>query len=423
MKDKGIGTAAAIGIIIVIVAIAAGGYYTYSQGGGENVPENQTSEKIPMGLMMPLTGDLSFISDSMTNGGQLAAKEINDAGGILDNQKINIVLEDTETSPTASVDAASKLIQNNNVQVIVGPASSGDSKAILNKSITNQVVQIGPSVTGAYFTAYEDNGYFFRTCLSDTLQATAMAKIAENENYKTASTLVLNNTYGTGFAEIFAREFEERGGEILTQKAFNKDTSTFTTIIDEVTKDDPDVIVLCCYHKNGGEILKQAYQQGVMDDTDWLLSEGLEDENLADAAGSDKVVEGLKGTTPKATRGAGYQSYENSYKEEYGESPGIYSPHTYDAVAIAALATQEAGVYDGSKIKEHILSVSNPPGQKVSDLGEAIDLLKQGKEINYQGASSQITYDNVGDVTTGSIQTWWFENGKIKYGKEIPLDL
>ncbi len=415
MKNKGIGTGATIGIIIVIIAIAAGGYYAYSQTGGK--------ENIKMGLMMPQTGDLSFIAPPMINGGKLAAKEINEAGGILENQKINMVVGDTATSPTESKDVASKLIDVDGVQVIVGPASSGDAKAILSQTTSNNIVQIGPSNTGAYFTTAEDDGYYFRTCPSDTLQAAAMASLAVEENYETASTIVVNNAYGTGFASVFANEFEARGGEVLAEKAFNKDTTTFSSIVSEAAEDNPDLIVLCCYHKNGGQILSQAYQQGIMDDTGFLLSEGLEDENLADAAGANHIVEGVKGTTPKPSYGTGYQSYKQNYKEEYGQEPGIYSPNTYDAVAIAALATQKAGEYKGSEIKKHVISVANPPGQKVTDLGTALDLLKQGEKINYQGASSQITFDNIGDITTGSYRTWWFENGKIKYGEEIEFSI
>ncbi len=414
MKDKGIGTGATVGIIIVIIAIGAGGYYAYTQTGGNEVE---------MGLMMPLSGGLAPISTPMVNGGELAAIEINEAGGILENQEVNLIQKDTETDPTVAPDVAQQLINVNGVEVIVGPAGSGQAKAILETTIPNEVVQIGPSNTSAFFTTYDDNGYYFRTCLSDILQAPAMAELAMSENYDTASTLSVNNAYGTGFEEAFIPEFENRGGEIASTVTFDEDASSFKTEIEEATKGNPDVIVLTSYHKNGAIILKQAYEMGVMENTDWLLVEGLEDKYVVQNAGktdeNEYIADGIKGTTPITTYGPGENSYKERYNQEFEGSPGIYSAMTYDAVAIAALATQEAGVYEGSKIKNHMKSVANPPGEEVSDLGEAIELLKQGEEINYQGVSSELTFDDVGDIETGAFQTWWFENGKVVYGDEI----
>ncbi len=407
-----------IGVLVAVVAIA-GAYFVFSDGSG-------SEGKVNMGLMMPQTGGLSFISEPMINGAEIAATEINEAGGILEGKNVNLVLKDTETSPTASVDVVSTLIDVNNVQVIVGPAGSGSAKAILSKTSSNQVVQIGPSNTSRYFSNCDDNGYYYRTCLSDELQATLMSRLATEENYETASVLVVNNAYGQGFKDVFVREFEESGGEILAEKAFNKGTTTFESTISEVAKNNPDVIVLCCYHKNGGTIIQQAYEMGVMEDSDWLLSEGLEATALADLAGKtsegEYIVDGMKGLTPSPS-GSGYQSFKEKYEEAYGSAPGIYTSYTYDAVAVAALAAQEAGVYKGSEIRKHMASVSNPPGEEVSDLEKAVNLLEQGKEINYQGASSNLNFDNVGDIKAGYYSVWQFDDNNITYGEKLKATL
>ncbi len=405
-------TKAIAAAVIVIVAIV-GAYFIIS--GGE--------EKVNIGLMMPQSGRLSPISEPMINGGKLAAIEINENGGILDNREINMIVKDTETDPTVAPDIAEELINLRGAEVIVGPAGSGQAKAILETTVSNEVAQIGPSNTSAFFTTYDDDGYYFRTCLSDILQAEAMAELAISENYETASTISVNNAYGTGFEEAFVEEFGVRGGEIASTVLFDGNATSFKTEIEEATKGDPDVIILTCYHTNGATILKQAYEKGVMENTDFLLAEGLEDKYVVQNAGktaeNEYIADGIKGTTPITTFGPGQESYVERYKQEFGGSPGIYSAMTYDAAALAALATQEAGVYEGPEIKDHMISVANPPGKEVSDLGEAIELLKQGEEINYQGASSKITFDNVGDIETGAFQEWWFENGKVVYGKEI----
>lgn len=431
MKDKGIGTGATVGIIIVIIAIAAGGYYAYSQGGEgpgpENQPENQVEkEKIPIGIMMPLTGDLSPIAGPMRDGALLALEKVNEAGGLLDNQQINPVVEDTETSESAALDAASKLIDVNNVPVIVGPASSGMAQAILSTTISNEVVQIGPSNTAVVFTTWDDNGYYFRTCPSDALQGKAMANLAVDENYETAATLAINNPYGNGFANVFAEEFEKKGGTVQTQETFDPQATTFETVVSETAAENPDVIVLVAYHEKGSTILKQAYQQGVMEESDWLLAEGLKHDNLAEMTGKtaegEFIIEGVKGTTPAPkSEYKYYDNYKADYKERYGSDPGIYSSNSYDAAAVAALAIQEAGEAKGSEIKKHIATVANPPGTKVFEIPKALSLLRQGEEINFQGASSALTFDNVGDITAATYEVWTIENGDVVHGRKLPV--
>ncbi|KXB06960.1 hypothetical protein AKJ52_01255 [candidate division MSBL1 archaeon SCGC-AAA382C18] len=398
----------------------AGGYIAFSGTGGES-----GDGKVNMGMLMPLTGDLSPYGGPMRDGGKLAIEQINDAGGLLDNRKINLIVEDTETSETVSVDAASKLINVNNVPVIIGPAGSGSAMAIIDKCITNKVLQIGPSTTSPDFTTYDDDGYFYRTVPSDALQGLAMAKLAIQEEYETASTLVLNNAYGTGFEKVFEKEFEDRGGTILNKIKYDPDATTFETEVSKISEGNPDVIMLVSYPETGSVILRQAYQEAVMEKSDWLLSEGLKAENFPEMVGKtdegNYIIDGFKGTAPDPrVTGPKYEKFKEDYKAKFGRNPAIFSPNTYDAVAVAALAIQEAGEAKGSALKKHVTSVANPPGKEVTDLGEAIELLKQGKEINYQGASGEITFDNNGDVF-GKYVEWYVDGAKIKLGDRIPV--
>lgn len=269
----------ALGDPIAVGAAAGGGVRVIAD---ELPSKDENVSEVKLGMLMPLSGGLSEFGGPMRDGGMLALEDINQAGGILNDDNIDIVLQDTETSESAANNAASNLIELEGVPVIIGPAGSGTSMAIMEKSISNDVVQISPSATSPDFTTYSDNGYFFRTCPTDALQGKAMAKVAKQNEYETASTLVLNNDYGVGFEEVFKEEFE---GEILHSERYDPKASTFKSTIQNVAKDNPDVIMLVSYPETGSIILKRAYQLGVMESSDWLLSEGLRANDLAEMVG------------------------------------------------------------------------------------------------------------------------------------------
>ncbi len=85
---------------------------------------------------------------------------------------------------------------------------------------------------------------------------------------------------------------------------------------------------------------------------------------------------------------------------------------------------QKSGRADGVSIRDAIRDVANPPGEKVSikDLKKALDLLKKGKEIDYEGVSGSVNFDRNGDVTSGSYGIWKIEDGKIVDEKVVFSD-
>ncbi len=147
---------------------------------------------------------------------------------------------------------------------------------------------------------------------------------------------------------------------------------------------------------------------------------------LAEMTGKDEagryIVAGLTGTMPDPTvAGPAYEDFRQKYVEEYGREPPIYCSNSYDAAALVILAMEQGGEASGTVIRDNIRSVANPPGTEVMDIGEALELIREGEEINYQGASGEITFDDKGDVS-GRYATWSIaEDGSIQAGKPIEM--
>jgi branched-chain amino acid transport system substrate-binding protein/neutral amino acid transport system substrate-binding protein len=260
------------------------------------------------------------------------------------------------------------------------------------------------------------------------LQGIAMARLAIKQGYKTASTLVVWNPYGIGFEKAFTKRFETLGGKVLESVRYDPDRTTFDSEVEQVAVVNPDFVMLCAYPETGSVILKTAYKNGYMDNIDWLLSEALKTDELADMVGKDEagnyIIAGLKGTTPDPrVMGPAYDTFKQKYIAEYGKEPKAYCANSYDAVAVVALAIEKAGDASGTAIRDSLRAVANPPGDKeVSDIGEALDTIRKGfYSINYQGASGEITFDEHGDVI-GSYCEWTItDNGRVVYGNPIEL--
>jgi PGF-CTERM protein len=411
MKTKGI----VVGLLTASLILAV--FLSGSTVGAE--------EEVKLGIIQALTGDLGTYGGPMSDAMKLAVKEVNENGGVL-GVNITAIVEDTQTSEVPAADAANKLVKVDKVPAIIGTTSSGPSMAIIDITTGSGVLQISSSNTGVAFTTYEDNDLYFRTCPSDALQGKAMARLAIMEGYKTTSTLVVNNPYGVGFEEVFNEEFEALGGEVVESVKYDPAGTIFDSEVEKACKPNPDFVMLCSYPETGSVILKTAYERGYMENIKWLLSEGLRTEAFADMVGKDiagkYIVAGLKGTTPDPrVAGPAYETFKQKYEAEYGKEVATYCSNSYDAAAVVALAIEKAGNATGTAIRDALRDVANSPGEEVTDIGEALRLIREGKDINYQGASGEINFDENGDVS-GSYCVWSIgDDGSIALGEAIEL--
>jgi len=217
---------------------------------------------------------------------------------------------------------------------------------------------------------------------------------------------------------------------------YDPTATTFDSVVEKAAAGNPDFVMLCGYPETGSIILKTAYEKGYMENIDWLLSEALMDDTLAEMVGKDEtdkyIIAGLKGTAPDPrVVGPAYEAFEQNYTAEYEREPTEgycpFCPNSYDAAAVVALAIENVEKADdassGTAIRDSLKEVARPPGKKVSDIGEALRLIRNGWDINYQGASGSLDFDANGDVM-GSYCEWWFaDDGSIVLGEPININI
>ncbi|MCC6312597.1 MAG: ABC transporter substrate-binding protein [Thermomicrobiales bacterium] len=384
----------------------------------------QDAAPLKIGALFPFTGDLSDFGPGFFNAAELAVTQINEAGGV-NGQPVELIRADSATSPQQSVEEARRLIDIEGVDAIIGPAGSGSTLQVV-ESVTGPegVVVISPSATSPALTHANDNGYFFRTTISDAAQGVVMADLAHEQGYQTACVMYTNNAYGQGLDEAFANAFTAEGGKVLAQVPHEQEQASYASELATCTKDNPDVLIGASYPESGRVYLRELAESGKMPAL--ILSDGLRSEPLFEEIGWDAFA-GVYGTSAGSAESAIGEAFQKDYEAKYGALPSHpYLREVYDAVYLIALAAQEAGSNDSTAIRDHLRDVSAggtavTPG--VEGFKAAIAALANGEDIDFEGATGPVDFDENGDVGKGVILVWQVVDGAITIVDNRPVDL
>lgn len=370
--------------------------------------------RLKIGTLLPVTGDLSQYGSSMQDSTRLLVNTVNACGGVL-GQPVELIAEDDQTEPAAGASAMTKLAEVDRVSGVVGAASSAVSSAAIDIAVRNQVVLISPSSTSPVFTERAQKGdfqgFWWRTAPPDTYQGKALAGLAKAQNLQTVSVLAVNNDYGNGLLASFIPAFETMGGKVLNKAnptLYRPDAASFESEVGAAFRGNPDAVLLVAYPETGSLVLKAAYQQGLLGKSKILVTDGMKEAKIADLVGKtrqgDYIAAGLRGTAASA-RGPALKQFQAKYQAQYRRLPKIYDPNTWDAAALLVLAAELARSPNGNAIKAAIPQVANPPGTAVSDVCQALTLIRAGTKVNYQGASGNTDFNQWGDVI-GTYEVW-----------------
>jgi len=373
----------------------------------------QQQPPILIGAVIPLSGALASFGPRFQVAAQLALDEVNKAGGVL-GRRVELIVRDSGTNPQQGVQAATDLINVNKVQVIFGAAASGVTIPISSVTVPAKVVLISPSATSPAITNLKDDDFVFRTAPPDTLQGIVLAALARFfRRYTRIAIIARNDAYGAGLADVTKNVFERLGGK-ANVVLYETNVTDFSAQIAAATQDKPDAISLITFDE-GEALITQMVRAGVTNFD--LLVDGNKNQDLIDrlvrSIGA-APLNGKVGTAPALAPGAGGDVFAKAYRQRLNEDPFVFTPHSFDALAIVCLAIQKAGEYNGVKIRDNLRFVANPPGKvfTVGQLGDALAAIKAGEDVNYEGASGSVDLDAAGEPV-GPVGTWTIKDGKI----------
>jgi ABC-type branched-subunit amino acid transport system substrate-binding protein len=275
------------------------------------------------------------------------------------------------------------------------------------------IPQISGASTSPVITDLDDDDFMFRTVPSDAFQGRALAEVVAENGLSNVSILYVNNDYGEGLADSFEAAFEEHGGSVEQRNAFEQGNASYRGEVSGAANGDPEALVVIGYPESGITILRQALEGGHFDR--FVFTDGLKAPEIIDSLGAE-VLEGSFGTAPQAmTDTDSAEHFRSAYEGEYGEvPPKPFIDTAYDATWVLALAAQAAGSTDGEAVRDALRDVANPPGEQIlpGEWNKAMELLADGQDINYSGASGSVDFDDNGDVS-GTFAHWVIRDGEI----------
>lgn len=423
-------------------------------------------EPIKVGVVNPISGALSSLGPSWENAARLAAEQVNAGGGLFDGRPLELVFKDSGTDRAIAVTAAQELVDEG-VVALVGPATSGESGAVLEQvALPAQIPMISCCATAAELTQGNapNNGFFFRTTPSDKLQGKALAFLAK-EGF-TGDTVVVppcpravfvhrNDSYGSGFKAVFEAEYLGAQGTFVTPPvAYGspeaeanlgeleaKAAEVVTGIDDALGPGDNGemCVVVISFDVDGGPVIKKIDERlgelvATRQATDptfalgyhYLVGDGANSSAFAAIVGD--IGARILGTVPfhSANDDPAYVEFSKAYRARFSDpnEPIPFTSQNYDAVFVMALAITEARSTVGKDIRNKLYAVSDGGALfKGTFFGEVAAAILRGDDVDYAGPSGEVDFDAFGDVV-GDYVLWQVEpagGGEFKVVEREPL--
>ena len=371
---------------VLVLAAAASLVLGACAGGGGGTSSGGDATTVKIGFMGDLTGENSAIVIPPRNGAKMAIAEYNAKNP---KTKIELVEYDSQGKPDQATSLITKAVGTDKIVGLIGPAFSGESKAIGAQLEENKIPSISPSATNP---GLAKNGwkYWHRVVANDNDQGPGIAEfLIKAKSPKKAFVLSDDQEYSVGLAEAVAKTFKDKGVAVETDK-FAKDASDYSSTVSKVKSANPDVIVYGGYYAQLGRLLKQLRDGGV---TATVASgDGSLDAQLISGAGqaaAEGAVLACPCNIPSADVTGNLKTFFDNYKKSANADPAIYSTEGYDA-ATAFIKAVEGGNTTGEKIMEFL------------------------KTANFEGVSKPIKFKDNGEPEANSIFIYQVKGGVLK---------
>jgi branched-chain amino acid transport system substrate-binding protein len=400
--------------VAALVTVAAGCGSSGSGGGGEGGSSNGGSAgALKIGYILPQTGDLAKegLGKPQIAAVKYAVKVINDAGGV-NGKKIPTPPGADETSDASKATVNVGNLLNDNVDAIIGAAASSMTLAIIDKVVQSNVVECSGSNTTPTLTGYKDNGLYFRTAPSDALQGPVLGNLVVHSGYKKIVVAARADDYGRGLQKAAVAAIKAAGGDVLATPTYDTEATNYDALVSGIRNAKPDAVVLISFGE-AAQILKGLIEAGLGPNKIGIFgADGERSEDLPKQVdpGNPNVLDGMMGTAPASAANQTFlkdlKAFDTSLNTEQ------YAPQVFDCAVTVALAAEEAKSTDPSKIKEHVIDVTKG-GTTCASFADCKKLLDKGTDINYDGVSGPLDFDEHGEPASASIEVWQFKSGKL----------
>lgn len=359
---------------------------------GSKAKGTEIGETIKVGFNFENTGSVAAYGSVEQKGALLAVEEINQAGGI-DGKQIEVISKDNKSETQEAASVSTNLAIQQQVNAIVGPATSGATAAAIPKATIAGVPVISPSATQDGLTAGQD--FLFVGTFQDSYQGRIIAKyVADNLNAKKVALFTDNSSdYAKGIAKSFKEAYK---GDIVIEETFIAGDTDFQAALTKMKGQDFDAMVLPGYYTEAGKIVNQMRGMGLNQPVvggDGLNSEEFVQQATAEKANDIYFVSGFSSTV-KTNEEA--ESFKKAYKKRFNEEPSTFSALAYDSMKMMAKAME--GAENSIQIRDNLTKVKD-----------------------YEGVTGKTSFD-ADHNTTKSAFMMTMQNGKVEEAVSVQPD-
>jgi branched-chain amino acid transport system substrate-binding protein len=385
-----------VGASVLVASLALAGCGSRSSG---STGASGGSDKVAtIGVIAPLTGDLSALGLGIQHSVELAVKQANDSKTIPGwTLKVEAVDDQAQSGPGQN--AATKLAGDETVVGVVGNLNSSVSQVTQPIFAKAGVVQVSPANTNPSLTV-DSSGKrvyptYFRTCTTDAVQGPFAAQYLIGEGIKKVATVNDKKTYGQGLVTAFEAEFKKDGGTIVSHQEINADDTTkdYTSVIAAIKPTAPEAVYYGGEYPQAGPLSQQMKSNGLT--VPLMGGDGIFDPKFIDLAG--KKSDGDLATSvgaPTDSTAAGKTFLADYEAAGYADPAAAYGGYSYDAAnaIIQALKTSLASASDAKSARQ-----------------ATVDAMTG---VSFQGVTGQVAFDQFGDATSKVITVYKVTGGK-----------
>ncbi|WP_369460665.1 ABC transporter substrate-binding protein [Comamonas sediminis] len=376
-----------LGVAMASLCVVAGA----SAAGAASAP---SGAPIRIGLLAPLTGSGGAYGKEEETAAKAAAAHINAHGGVL-GRPLEIVVADDETTPTAGVSAARKLIDVDGVVAITGVWSSAVALAVRPVALEKSVALL-PVGSADELTEGDNKGLVWRFQTNGKNWGQAFANVAYKDGARTASILVLQTPFTLSTVKPFAERFTQQGGKVLDTLYFNPNQPSYRAEVEKIFSKKPDAVFLPSYIPEFSAIVREIYRSG-------YESKLYTFSHAADSGGKfvqnvgKAAAEGVNHVqaTPVGNN-ASYQLYLKQTQQPEGTIVA-FGANVFDEINVLALAIEKAKSAKAADFSKEIANVVNTKGPDVHDPVQGLQLIRAGKPFRYSGATADFRFAPNGD--------------------------
>ncbi|MCU0427147.1 MAG: ABC transporter substrate-binding protein [Candidatus Kapabacteria bacterium] len=397
-----------------------------------------SAETIKIGISI-VTSDPT--GSTQLQGAKMAIEEINAAGGVL-GKKLELLPVYNENRNYPKAQALVKTMIDEGAKYIITSGGSGMTMKAAEITIPANVMLITGSSSSPKISELNDNDLVWRTVPSDAFQGRIAAVFMDSLKIRSAGIIHLDNPYGNELGRTFREVFERRRGKVLaTSKipdATNYQNLDFKQLVDAVFSQKPQLIYIIGSGEESAKVINTAKSYFTKDYRPQLLGCDANYNNDFLYGAEQTLIEGMQGFVyihpqnyPNFEKFAkAFEVFQSKVSNDAAEmsatslasllgavSTNSYGATVYDAIYSIAYSMLKAKSINPFDVAKQMREVANDHGGatviNVGEFAKASSILAKGGNINYDGASGSLEFNDTGDVTTGTYIIWKVKDGKF----------